>query len=307
MYFSAPPLTCAPVVAHVYKPSMALLGSGRRLRPGSESSFRQQRLRTSMEHNTRAQRPPVVHPAAAQRAASAAGMYPMGGLAPQTLAVATGVAPPATTVGGAAQAAMDYGLGKGDGGGYGRLPGVSAALGTGVALTGRGNGLDYAVMRKEKAREEYKEQRRLELLANGDVERTKRRKKNDTSMTENQKYHRRLKMNQDSAAAARHAQEVYINTLENLVEVTESEKSVLSIQAVNLKTERDELMRRVHQLQQQLETAGDMGGEAGSKPPGANQAAIDLKTVFELIDSSAHGAPTDFRNMNSAVQPPRAV
>lgn len=262
-------------------------------------------------------------------AAAAAAMYPIPSIsvpsispsglsAPQQRSVLPPTSLPASTVSPGANAqpnlSMDYGLPKPPAapGAYGRLPGVSAALGTGVVLTGRGNGLDYAVMRKEKAREEYKERRRMQLLANGDVERTKRRKKNDTSMSENQKYHRRLKMNQDSAAAARHAQEVYISTLENLVEVTESEKSVLSIQAINLKTERDDLMRRVHQLQNQLSSAQaiqpgghDGDGDAGQKV--AAQAQLDLKTVFELMDSPTHGAPTDFRNMNSAIHPPRAV
>lgn len=148
----------------------------------------------------------------------------------------------------------------------------------------RGNGLDYAVMRKEKAREEYKERRRLELLASGEVERTKRRKKNDTSMSENQKYHRRLKMNQDSAAAARHAQEVYVETLEKLVETTEAEKSILSIQALNLRHERDELLRRVSSLQAQ----------AGA-PTGKGADDAGLKRVLELIEAGGHGAPTDYR------------
>ncbi len=158
-------------------------------------------------------------------------------------------------------------------------------------------------MRKEKAREEYKERRRLELLQSGDVERTKRRKKNDTSMTENQKYHRRLKMNQDSAAAARHAQEVYIQTLENLVEVTESEKSVLSIQAHNLKNERDDLMRRVSQLQDQLNNAQ----RAPDRGPGADkilaQSSLEMRTVFELMEG--HGG-TEFR-APGGMQPARAV
>lgn len=161
------------------------------------------------------------------------------------------------------------------------------------SASARGNGLDYAVMRKEKAREEYKERRRLELLASGEVERTKRRKKNDTSMSENQKYHRRLKMNQDSAAAARHAQEVYVETLEKLVETTEAEKSILSIQALNLRAERDELLRRVASLQAQA------GAPAGK---GADEAGI--KRVLELIEAGAHGAPTEYRHSTGVYPSP---
>lgn len=172
------------------------------------------------------------------------------------------------------------------------VPSVPAGV-----ISSRGNGLEYAQMRKEKAREEYKEKRRQELLMSGDVERTKRRKKNDTSMTENQKYHRRLKMNQDSAAAARYAQDIYINTLENLVEVTESEKSVLSIQASNLKSERDDLMRRVDQLQSQLQSSGRGVGDKM-----VNQAQMEIKAYFDIMNTLT---PAEMRS--GAVQPARAV
>lgn len=207
---------------------------------------------------------------------------------------ASAVAPPANTTAAVVGAAA--------------VPPTSVAAATlgapgSVVLSGRGNGLEYAQMRKEKAREEYKERRRLELLASGDVERTKRRKKNDTSMTENQKYHRRLKMNQDSAAAARHAQEVYIQTLESLVEVTESEKSVLSIQAHNLKNERDDLMRRVAQLQDQLNNAQRAPDRNPATDKILQQTQLDLKSVFDIMDN--HGA-TEFR-APGGMQPARAV
>lgn len=84
-------------------------------------------------------------------------------------------------------------------------------------------GLRYADLRKEQAREFFKEKKKSEHLAKGEFDRMKRRKKGDTSMTAREKYVRRLKMNQDSAAAARYAQEEYVSVLEKLVTRTEIE------------------------------------------------------------------------------------
>jgi hypothetical protein len=113
-------------------------------------------------------------------------------------------------------------------------------------------GLEFARMKKEEARDRYKEQRRAELQRQGDYERVKRRRKNDVSMSDHQKYTRRLKMNQDSAAAARNAQDVYVQTLEQLVETGEAEKSLLLREMSAVRADRDALARRVTSLQQEL-------------------------------------------------------
>lgn len=84
-------------------------------------------------------------------------------------------------------------------------------------------GLRYADLRKEQAREWFKDQKKNEHMAKGEFDRMKRRKKGDTSMTPREKYVRRLKMNQDSAAAARYAQEEYVSVLEKLVQSVETE------------------------------------------------------------------------------------
>jgi hypothetical protein len=116
-------------------------------------------------------------------------------------------------------------------------------------------GLDFANMKKEEAREEYKEKRRTELVQLGELGRIKRRKKNDSSMSEDQKYNRRLKMNQDSAAAARYAQDVYVQTLEELVATGEAEKTLLVRAASKMRSERDALAGKVHSLQHGLVAA----------------------------------------------------
>lgn len=127
----------------------------------------------------------------------------------------------------------------------------STAAGSGA--TGRCAGIEYANWKKEEAREQYKDRRRKELLQLGEVERVKRRKKNDLSMSRGEKYSRRLKMNQDSAAAARAAQEAYIKALEGLVETGEEEKNMMDLEAVNLRVEREQLVQRLSVLHHDAE------------------------------------------------------
>lgn len=110
-------------------------------------------------------------------------------------------------------------------------------------------GLPYADLCKEKAREAFKEMKKNEHMAKGEFDRMKRRKKGDTSMTPREKYVRRLKMNQDSAAAARYAQEVYVHVLEKLVKTTEEEKKGFILQVQQLQNENARLKGKVHQLQ----------------------------------------------------------
>lgn len=158
---------------------------------------------------------------------------------------------------------------------------AASSQSAGSVVTTRCAGLEYANMKKEEAREEYKDRRRKELLEQGELERVKRRKKNDASMSEDQKYHRRLKMNQDSAAAARHAQEAYVATLEELVQTAEAEKATLAMEANNLRAERDELARKLNTLHQQVVAtipavaaanaggASSLGGEGEALDPDA--------------------------------------
>lgn len=123
----------------------------------------------------------------------------------------------------------------------------------GSAATERCAGLEYANMKKEEAREHYKDRRRKELLQQGEVDRVKRRKKNDHSISRGEKYSRRLKMNQDSAAAARAAQDAYIKALEGLVETGEEEKSMMDLEAMNLRVEREQLVQRLSVLHHDAE------------------------------------------------------
>jgi hypothetical protein len=156
-------------------------------------------------------------------------------------------------------------------------------------------GLEYANMKKEEAREQYKERRRNELLSAGEVDRVKRRKKNDGGMTDTQKYSRRLKMNQDSAAAARAAQEAYVATLERLVEAAEAEESMLALEAGSLRDERDLLAQRLNGLH--YEVVASLSTVPGvppavAPPPiveGASTAGL-LRKMMELFSTDGNAA-----------------
>jgi hypothetical protein len=193
-------------------------------------------------------------------------------------------------------------------------------------------GLEYANMKKEEAREAYKEKRREELLEQGEIERVKRRKKNDPSMNDDQKYHRRLKMNQDSAAAARHAQEAYVSTLERLVETAEAEKSILALESATLRAERNELADKLNALHHKVASSVPAvvskveatvdGGDGGPDdvedhrgvPPedfDYPSSALLLRKMMELFDSpeipSAMTNDADFARGIMGIMPAPAV
>lgn len=130
-------------------------------------------------------------------------------------------------------------------------------------------GLPYADLCKERAREKFKEMKKNEHYANGDLDRMKRRKKGDTSMTPRQKYLRRLRMNQDSAAAARHAQEVYVHVLEKLVKTAEEEKKSLAMELNQVRQQNNMLHGRVQQLEE---------------PPQHDTRHFDAIQVAKLVD-----------------------
>jgi hypothetical protein len=208
-------------------------------------------------------------------------------------------------------------------------PARSAATSPGARCAG----LEYANMKKEEAREEYKMRRREELLEAGELARVKRRKKNDKSMDDTAKYHRRLKMNQDSAAAARHAQEAYVSTLEKLVETAEEEKVRLAIESQHLRDERDELATRLNALHSQVassipvvadaaEAAVDHphpapnapqppAGGHGPAPMDPTSSALLLRKMMELFDSpeipSALTNTADFARGIMGIMPAPAV
>lgn len=76
-------------------------------------------------------------------------------------------------------------------------------------------GVAYALYVKNLARQEFKARRRQELVDTGNQARIQRHRRNDTSLNAREKYVRRLRKNQDSAAAARHAHEAYVGCLED--------------------------------------------------------------------------------------------
>lgn len=173
-----------------------------------------------------------------------------------------------------------------------------------LAVIQCGGGLRYAEFCKEQAREKFKERKKNELMQRGEFENLKRRKKGDTSMTPRQKYLRRLRMNQDSAAAARYAQEVYVQTLEKLVSTTEVEKSTLLMELNQLRAQNEQLQQNVTQLQANADSSPNSGND---------DAPIDLKRMTpaqwaKLVDMfpSPGETDTDF-GQNMGIQPAPAV
>lgn len=84
-------------------------------------------------------------------------------------------------------------------------------------------GVAYALYVKGLARNEFKARRRQELLDSGNQGRIQRHRRNDTSLNAQEKYLRRLRKNQDSAAAARYAHEAYVGCLEDQAEAYDAE------------------------------------------------------------------------------------
>eukprot|EP00178_Gracilaria_changii_P006434 TRINITY_DN210_c0_g4_i1.p4 TRINITY_DN210_c0_g4~~TRINITY_DN210_c0_g4_i1.p4 ORF type:complete len:316 (-),score=86.22 TRINITY_DN210_c0_g4_i1:2589-3455(-) len=169
-------------------------------------------------------------------------------------------------------------------------------------------GLAYADHCKERARERFKEMKKNEHMANGDFDRMKRRKKGDTSMTPRQKYLRRLRMNQDSAAAARHAQEVYVQVLEKLVKTSEDEKKAILGELHALRQENFSLHNRLSELETSV---GRQAPEASSfmdatrRPYDPIQVAklVDMLTAPQTV--SAEATDPDFAR--DCIQPAPAV
>lgn len=109
-------------------------------------------------------------------------------------------------------------------------------------------GLAYAELCKERAREAFKEAKKNEYLTNGNFDRLRRTKKGDTSMTQRDKYLRRLRMNQDSAAAARYAQEVFVSVLKRLVGSLEDEKKSFIAQVNQVRSHYDQMKHKEEKL-----------------------------------------------------------
>lgn len=175
-------------------------------------------------------------------------------------------------------------------------------------------GLPYADLCKEKARERFKEMKKNEHMAKGDFDRMKRRKKGDTSMTPREKYVRRLKMNQDSAAAARHAQEVYVHVLEKLVKTTEEEKKALMAENDMLRQQNAALGDKVQRVEAASEKVPAVDPQSLLEQPelyikkyDATQLAkmLDLLTTPEPVSAQANDP--DFAAGKMGIQPAPAV
>lgn len=181
----------------------------------------------------------------------------------------------------------------------------------------RRRGLSYAQHVKAYAREEFKDKRRRELEAMGEGERTKRRKKNDTSMTERQKYRRRLQKNQDSAAAARFANDAYLNNLETQVDRYDADMNCMATTLRRVEAERDEYARlnevfmdHTKRLEAELqalreERAKRVSQSSDKQPAAAVEEAVDnLTAAWNLGNASSHiqqqPVPTEYKAMLEA-------
>lgn len=178
-------------------------------------------------------------------------------------------------------------------------------------VVGQMGGLPYADLCKERARERFKELKKNEHMAKGDFDRMKRRKKGDTSMTPRQKYLRRLRMNQDSAAAARYAQEVYVHVLEKLVKTTEVEKRSLLLELSQLRQQNALLLDKVSNLEEATDNTNDPHSNLyeteRNKQYDAIQVAklVDLLTTPETVSAQANDAA--FAAGRMGIQPAPAV
>lgn len=160
-------------------------------------------------------------------------------------------------------------------------------------------GLAFAELCKERAREQFKERKKNEHLANGKFHRLKRRKKNDTSMSDKEKYVRRLQMNQDSAAAARYAHEVYIQVLEKLVKMSEEERGTFSMEMQRVRAQNEHLQSKVQELQAKVEEL--QAEEHGDPYADVKQTGPTFVNLMDLFKK-----PTSI-SVDYGVQPARAV
>lgn len=175
-------------------------------------------------------------------------------------------------------------------------------------------GLPYADLCKEKARERFKEMKKNEHLSKGDFDRMKRRKKGDTSMTPREKYVRRLKMNQDSAAAARHAQEVYVHVLEKLVKTTEEEKKALMAENDMLRQQHVAMADKVQRLETAAEETPAVDPQNFFEQPERYIKKYDPTQLAKMLDMlytpepvSAQANDPDFAAGKMGIQPAPAV
>lgn len=174
-------------------------------------------------------------------------------------------------------------------------------------------GLPYADLCKERARERFKEMKKNEHMAKGEFDRMKRRKKGDTSMTPREKYVRRLKMNQDSAAAARHAQEVYVHVLEKLVKTMEEEKKALMAENDALRNQNVGLNDKVNELESKAQERGtiDPGVIFDHPERFKKYEPLQLAKMLDLLTSpepvSAQANDPDFAKGKMGIQPAPAV
>eukprot|EP00177_Eucheuma_denticulatum_P005310 GFKZ01009657.1.p1 GENE.GFKZ01009657.1~~GFKZ01009657.1.p1 ORF type:complete len:277 (-),score=50.41 GFKZ01009657.1:2999-3829(-) len=166
-------------------------------------------------------------------------------------------------------------------------------------------GLPYADLCKERARERFKEMKKNEHMAKGEFDRMKRRKKGDTSMTPREKYVRRLKMNQDSAAAARHAQEVYVHVLEKLVRTTEAEKKAMMAENQALKHEVARLRTEREESQLDPQTLIDYPERLKKCDPNYLAKMLDILSTPEPVSAQANDP--EFAAGKMGIQPAPAV
>lgn len=160
----------------------------------------------------------------------------------------------------------------------------------------RQRGLAWAHHIRAAAREEFKELRRAELEATGEGDRTRRRKRNDNTMSARDKYRRRLQKNQDSAAAARYAQDAYISNLEAQTERYDQDMTAAERDSLRLEAERDYQLRlrtslmntaarldaEVRQLRRQAGCPSEPsspGGSSGASPEFAACVGLNVNRV----------------------------
>lgn len=126
--------------------------------------------------------------------------------------------------------------------------------------------LRVAANRREAARQEYKEFQRVQNRRSGAKRRGEIAKET------------KLRLNRESAAAARHANRIYRATLEHFVMESEIQQSMLSLEAAAGRESRDALAEQVLQLQDQLV---QLRGEQGDEDPEEYENVCSTKLLLE--------------------------
>lgn len=109
-------------------------------------------------------------------------------------------------------------------------------------------------------------------------------------------------MNQDSAAAARYGQEVYIHVLEKLVRMADDENKTFGLEMNHIAQQNDLLHEKVQALQNQIAELDELDAGQALEWDKVKDPLLAARFLDLIASEPAVNAQTDF-----GVQPARAV